>query len=186
MKKLTRKVTCSICRKPRILTQYPENQAERKAMLEELSSVPYVCSDHPAGAAPQNPATPLPGPVKAVPVPIDLTQFDGITPGTWKRVGNQVRSDRNLAIVTARYAGTNEATAANVEACAAVPDLIAEVKRLREALTDLVGTLDAHETESLDCDRRGETYCDCLAKSKTKARAILPPVKPRIPKPTAT
>lgn len=33
---------------------------------------------------------------------------------------------------------------------------------LVEALTHLLGVIDAHELESLDCDRSADKYCDCL------------------------
>jgi hypothetical protein len=44
---------------------------------------------------------------------------------------------------------------------------------LREALHWTVEILDAHEVETLDCDRRGEKYCTCLERQLAKARAAL-------------
>jgi len=46
MKKLTRRVTCSVCYKLRIVTFYPKGKAERQECLAELA-LPYVCTDHP-------------------------------------------------------------------------------------------------------------------------------------------
>lgn len=40
-------------------------------------------------------------------------------------------------------------------------------------LTDeLFGMLEAHEVETLDCDRRGERYCDCLERLKARYRTM--------------
>ena len=41
-----------------------------------------------------------------------------------------------------------------------------------KALHDLLLVLDAHEVETLDCDRRGNKYCDCLEKVLKPAKAL--------------
>ena len=58
--------------------------------------------------------------------------------------------------------------------------LAAEVRRLTatnagllEALRGVIETLDAHDAVCYDCDRSGETYCDCLDGVILKARAAI-------------
>lgn len=41
-----------------------------------------------------------------------------------------------------------------------------------KVLNDLLLVLDAHEVETLDCDRRGNKYCDCLEKVPKRAEAL--------------
>jgi hypothetical protein len=54
----------------------------------------------------------------------------------------------------------------------AAPWVVEEVKRIESFLERLIEagelikeTINSHEIETLDCDRRGEKYCDCLEKS---------------------
>jgi hypothetical protein len=48
--------------------------------------------------------------------------------------------------------------------------------RLREAMelmTTLVGVVDAHDIDSLSCDRDGEECCDCLSRAVGNIQAFL-------------
>lgn len=49
-----------------------------------------------------------------------------------------------------------------------------EVVKLRTALEDLIGTIDAHEIESCQCDGKEEEHCDCLRRSVKRAAMLLP------------
>lgn len=79
--------------------------------------------------------------------PIDLTQFDGITPGEWTyddvwnlingQHGQEICAIHSAVDLTEKRCKQNTA-AINARAIAAVPDLIAEIKRLREALAILI------------------------------------------------
>ena len=44
---------------------------------------------------------------------------------------------------------------------------------LEDALRLLVGTIKAHDLESLSCNRDGNEFCDCLAKQVICVEAIL-------------
>lgn len=78
--------------------------------------------------------------------PIDLSQFDGITPRPWLYDGLRRESDHTPAhfvihgpdgraeIAQVFYHPSDDEQAANARAIAAVPDLIAEIKALKEAL----------------------------------------------------
>lgn len=48
-----------------------------------------------------------------------------------------------------------------------------ENERLRDALVALTVTLESHDAISYDCDRSGETYCDCLDRVVFKATQAL-------------
>ncbi len=45
---------------------------------------------------------------------------------------------------------------------------------LAAALKHLVEVIEAHEIESLSCDRDGSEYCDCLRNAATEAKRLLP------------
>ena len=45
---------------------------------------------------------------------------------------------------------------------------------LAAALKHLVEVIEAHEIESLSCDRDGNEYCDCLRNAATEAKRLLP------------
>lgn len=45
------------------------------------------------------------------------------------------------------------------------------------ALKHLVEVIEAHEIESLSCDRDGNKYCDCLRNAATGAKRLLPNVQ---------
>lgn len=54
----------------------------------------------------------------------------------------------------------------------AAPWVVEEIKKLESFLEKVIKagelikeTINAHEIETLDCDRRGEEYCDCLKQS---------------------
>lgn len=49
----------------------------------------------------------------------------------------------------------------------------ARVKGLEDATRHLISVIEAHETESLQCDGRAEPWCDCLSRATTKARQAL-------------
>ncbi len=46
---------------------------------------------------------------------------------------------------------------------------------LIKAAQDILAILDAHEVDTLDCDRRGDIHCDCLDKAKEKLENALKP-----------
>lgn len=48
-----------------------------------------------------------------------------------------------------------------------------QIERLRRALEDIVGVIDAHDTLSENCNGTEDKYCDCLCKSVKKAKAAL-------------
>ena len=51
--------------------------------------------------------------------------------------------------------------------------LVDELEKTQDTLKQLVGVIDAHEIESLDCDNRGDYYCDCLTKEVKKIKESL-------------
>ena len=50
-----------------------------------------------------------------------------------------------------------------------------QIKRLTAALTGVLDTLSAHDAIAYDCDRSGNTYCDCIERVTKKAREALNP-----------
>lgn len=44
---------------------------------------------------------------------------------------------------------------------------------LREAAEHILSVIEAHDIATFDCDRRGDVYCDCLDKAKSRLRASL-------------
>jgi hypothetical protein len=56
---------------------------------------------------------------------------------------------------------------------AEVSELRSLVGRLTEGAWGLLAVLDAHEVESLDCDRRGDHTCECLTNAANRLRAAL-------------
>lgn len=58
MRKVTRRVICSVCKKIRFVSMQYEDIAQRRAFLSELSAAPYVCSDHADDREPPAPAKP--------------------------------------------------------------------------------------------------------------------------------
>ena len=74
---------------------------------------------------------------------IDLEQFEGYTPGPWGVTGrngylNQVGIGPSIGCAY----GAGDEVRANARLIAAAPDLLAEVKRLREEKAELVGALE--------------------------------------------
>lgn len=65
------------------------------------------------------------------------------------------------------FAETEESAIALLNA-----DRLAEEKA-REALNQLVGTIEAHDVMTLDCDRRGDEVCNCLDQPMKRAREAL-------------
>lgn len=51
--------------------------------------------------------------------------------------------------------------------------LRAHAERLAEALKDITETLEAHEVDTLDCDRAGNKFCTCLERRISKADKAL-------------
>ena len=47
------------------------------------------------------------------------------------------------------------------------------IAALEDAGNVLLATIDAHETQSIDCDRSRQTSCDCLDRAVDKLRAAL-------------
>lgn len=76
--------------------------------------------------------------------------------------------DREAAIVEAESVITAlcQKTLAELSA----PDLL-------QMLDAMVRTIEAHEIESLDCDRRGDIYCNCLSQQVEKAKAVIAKAK---------
>jgi hypothetical protein len=85
--------------------------------------------------------------------------------------------EQQLAAVTKERDVLKRAREINLEAISLVvkerDESHARELALREALHWTVEILDAHEVETLDCDRRGEKYCTCLERQLAKARAAL-------------
>lgn len=52
-------------------------------------------------------------------------------------------------------------------------DLYADKNALRDVLKNLVDVVEAHNLESLDCDNRGDYFCDCLSDAVKKAKEVL-------------
>ena len=71
---------------------------------------------------------------------IDLTQFAGHTEGPWVKNGSFVYTDDRDMIMQILPCGSHTGFEyeANVRLCAAAPDLLAEVERLRTALADAI------------------------------------------------
>ena len=44
---------------------------------------------------------------------------------------------------------------------------------LASAVRELLAVLDAHEVDTLDCDRAGVAHCDCLQRARKKVDAML-------------
>lgn len=98
------------------------------------------------------------------------------TPGPWscKRTGDGKRYiigagqsawGTHVAEVYADDTDADEA-AANAALVKSAPDLYARLKLL-------VDTIEAHEIESLSCDRDGNKWCECLQENAAKAKAAL-------------
>ena len=47
------------------------------------------------------------------------------------------------------------------------------ISTLRAALSEIIAVIEAHEIESLSCDRDGEKYCECLRDLAQKAKLLL-------------
>lgn len=47
------------------------------------------------------------------------------------------------------------------------------ITSLQTALKSLIDVIDAHEIESLSCDRDGQIFCDCLQDEVKKAKLVL-------------
>ena len=112
---------------------------------------------------------------------IDLTQFEGITPTQWRvdyeAVGDiktvlYVKSDMtahgNFVITVLEDAPNGEYTEADANAIAAVPDLIAELKRCYKLLDDADNAMSRYgdEEEHQDIDNVCDAYeavCNALA-----------------------
>ncbi len=52
-----------------------------------------------------------------------------------------------------------------------------EVERLIEAAKNIEVIIEAHAIDTFDCDRSGETYCDCLARARGHLKAALAAVE---------
>jgi hypothetical protein len=48
-----------------------------------------------------------------------------------------------------------------------------DVAPLIEAIKQLFEVLDAHDIDTLDCDRAGVVHCDCLEKVRKKITTLL-------------
>jgi len=101
---------------------------------------------------------------------IDLTQFEGITPTQWRvdyeAVGDTktvlyVKSDwtahGNFVIAVLEDAPDGKYTEADANAIAAVPDLLAELKRCYEVMNEVIlRAMDAREEEVSDIIKHGD------------------------------
>tara|TARA_B100000614_G_C14230381_1_gene362137 strand:- start:227 stop:574 length:348 start_codon:yes stop_codon:yes gene_type:complete len=100
---------------------------------------------------------------------IDLTQFEEITKGTWEVKEPEhphygVIRIHPCSATVRRYQRdwkTEEAWYANAKAIAAVPDLIAELKRCYEEIDALQGKIDdAHEAMEKYSNEEIDNVCD--------------------------
>jgi hypothetical protein len=48
------------------------------------------------------------------------------------------------------------------------------------AVRDLLKVIDAHEIDTIDCDRRGDVHCDCLTRAKAKVEGAIAQLKEHI------
>lgn len=46
-----------------------------------------------------------------------------------------------------------------------------DMRKLEIATRHLIEVIEAHEVQTLDCDRSGRTYCDCLERAVKKAKS---------------
>jgi hypothetical protein len=53
---------------------------------------------------------------------------------------------------------------------------------LAAAVRELLAVLDAHEIDTLDCDRAGVVHCDCLERARVKVESMMPNGKVEAPK----
>jgi hypothetical protein len=44
---------------------------------------------------------------------------------------------------------------------------------LSNAVRELLSVIDAHDMDTLDCDRSGRRCCDCLERARKKVEALL-------------
>lgn len=66
----------------------------------------------------------------------------------------------------------------NTAVRAALPALTKQRDDLARLAQSLIDTLNAHEVDSLDCDRSGVTHCDCLTKAIDRLAAAIKESKP--------
>ena len=52
-------------------------------------------------------------------------------------------------------------------------DKTIEIEKLKLLLLNLIDIINAHEIETLDCDRSGDKYCDCLQKQIILTKKLL-------------
>ena len=71
---------------------------------------------------------------------------------------------------------TDDARDALAKAPACAPVVLALMERIETRLRELIAVIEAHECESLSCDRDGQQHCDCLRRATERAKAIFPPV----------
>jgi len=55
-------------------------------------------------------------------------------------------------------------------------DTVEPLVRIASAVRELLSVIDAHEIDTLDCDRRGVAHCDCLQRARANVEACLPNV----------
>lgn len=44
---------------------------------------------------------------------------------------------------------------------------------IEQQLRDIIGIIEAHEIDSIDCDRAGDRHCNCLSSTVNRAKKIL-------------
>ena len=54
-----------------------------------------------------------------------------------------------------------------------VAELESELAEAMKLLRSMVDTIDAHDIDSLSCDRDGKEYCECLSQTLGNAQAFL-------------
>lgn len=59
------------------------------------------------------------------------------------------------------------------EAVYLASDVDARIAQLEKALRDLTDCIQAHEIESLSCDRDGETHCECLRNMASQVKSLM-------------
>ncbi len=53
-------------------------------------------------------------------------------------------------------------------------DAVEPLVRLASAVRELLAVIDAHDMDTLDCDRSGRRCCDCLTLARKKVEACMP------------
>ena len=69
---------------------------------------------------------------------------------------------------------TDDAREALQKQPACAPVVLALMERMETRLRELIAVIEAHECESISCDRDGNEHCDCLRRATKQAKDIFP------------